>query len=178
MPESTPVEPTTEPTATVEPTAPATEPVDWQGKYEAQLKINRKLDQRAKDNFEKAQKWDEYEATSATELEKATKKAREEGRAEALRESGSRLVDAEVRAAAAGRDIDVATLLEGLDRSRFLDDDGNPDTAAIAAWIDKLAPKADGGFVDIGQGERGTQASKSSDPVAQMLALKLGIPNP
>jgi hypothetical protein len=77
---------------------------------------------------------------SLSDTEKAIALARAEARSEALRETGSRLVDAEVRAAVAGRSVDVAALLEGLDRSRFITDDGEPDTAKIGKWVDKIVP--------------------------------------
>jgi hypothetical protein len=89
-----------------------------------------------------------------TESEKAIADARAEGKAEAMKTTGARLVDAEVKAAAAGRKGDVAALLEGLDRTRFLTDDGEPDTKAITAWVDKVLP-AKAGPLDLGQGARG-----------------------
>lgn len=117
---------------------------------------------------------------SMSEQEKAVATAKAEGRTEALREAGTRLVDAEVRAAAAGRNVDTDALLEGLDRSKFLDDDGNPDRDAIQAWIDRIAPaEQEQGFraPNLEQGTRtnGGALALGSDPLTQSLKDKLGI---
>lgn len=72
--------------------------------------------------------------------ERAVAIARAEGITEGTKAGAARLVDAEVRAAAAGRNVDVKALLEGLDRSRFIDDDGEPNTDRIARWVDRIAP--------------------------------------
>lgn len=75
-----------------------------------------------------------------SETERAVALARAEGITEGTKAGAARLVDAEVRAAAAGRNVDVKALLEGLDRSRFIDDDGEPNTDRIAKWVDRIAP--------------------------------------
>lgn len=94
-----------------------------------------------------------------SDQEKAVQKARDEGRTEALKETGVKLVDAEVRGLTSGRNVDADALLEGIDRSKFLDDNGDPDRKAIKAWVDKIAPAGNGtngnGFPDLGQGNRG-----------------------
>lgn len=89
---------------------------------------------------------DKLREASMSEQEKAVKLAREEGAAEArtaaLREIGGRLVTTELRAALAGRmdDAQRTALLDGIDRSRFLTDDGDVDIKAIARWADAVAP--------------------------------------
>lgn len=102
-------------------------------------------------------------AQSMTEAEKAVDEARKAGRAEARAELGVRLVDAEVRAAAAGRSVDVEALLEGLDRRRFMTDDDEPDTKAITAWLDRIAPAASTRQLDLGQGARNGGAAGAAD---------------
>jgi hypothetical protein len=75
-----------------------------------------------------------------TEQEKAVAAAKAEGMTEALKAAGPRLVRAEFRAAAAGQ-VDKQTLdayLEDVDLSKFLGDDGEPDTKAIEARIKRL----------------------------------------
>jgi hypothetical protein len=153
-------------------TAPETteKEVDWKAKA-------RLWESRAKENKNAAKELEELRAKHMTEQERAVAEAKDAGRKEALVEIGARLVDAEVKAAAAGRSVDVDALLDGLDRSKFLDDEGNPDTTAITAWIDRVAPKSDS-FVDIGQGQRGSATPQTQNPVAKLLADKLGIPNP
>jgi hypothetical protein len=97
-----------------------------------------------------------------TDQEKAVEAAKAEARSEALKTVGVRLVDAEVKAACAGRKVDVAALLEGLDRTKFLTDDGEPDSDAIEKWVDKVAPSK-AGPLDLGQGARGRNGSGGSD---------------
>lgn len=85
---------------------------------------------------------DKLVEANQTETEKAITKARAEGAAEATRAVGSKLVAAEVRAASAGRmeRERVDALLEHLDRSKFLDSNGDVDTAKVAAYVDAVAP--------------------------------------
>ena len=99
---------------------------------------------------------DKLRKASMSDTEKAIEEARKAARSEVLAELGSELVDSAVRVAANGR-LDVDTMLEGLDRSKFLDEDGKPDTKKIGAWIDKLAPKGEAKrpVTDAGQGARG-----------------------
>jgi hypothetical protein len=114
---------------------------------------------------------------SLSDTEKAVALAKAEARVEALREAGGRLVAAEFRAAAKGRVADVEALLEGVDRSRFVDDDGEPDVAAIAKWVDCIAPQPKEeprpGFPDLGQGIRGGGRAndRSSIPIGDDDAL-------
>lgn len=93
--------------------------------------------------------------------EQALEDAREAARAEERTKNAARLLAAEVRAAAAGRldDEQRSTLLDGLDASKFLTDDGEVDTEKVKRLVDGLAP-ADGksrnkSGGDIGQGRRG-----------------------
>jgi hypothetical protein len=71
--------------------------------------------------------------------EKAIEKARGEGRQEALKAAGSRLAAAEFRAQAAGKIPDPQTLLDTMDLSRFVDDDGEPNAKLIGQVIEKLS---------------------------------------
>ena len=98
---------------------------------------------------------------SMTDTEKAITEAKAAARAEVLAEVGASLVDAEVRAATMGRQLDADALLDGLNRSRFLGDDGKPDRAAITEWLDRLAPKGEvkRTATDTGQGARGAPAA-------------------
>lgn len=90
--------------------------------------------------------------------EKAIAEAVAKAKAGVLAEVGGRLVDAEFKAAAAGRSIDVDVMLEGLDRAKFLTEDGQPDTERITGYVDRLAPKSSAKLAptarDMGQGAR------------------------
>lgn len=110
--------------------------------------------------------------SSLSDAEKAVELARAETRQETLRAVGGRLVDAEVRAAAAGRlaTEQVDALLEGLDRSRFITDDGDVDRDALASWVGRFAPSTNPGpqrpYGDVNQGARTTSATTTADMFA------------
>lgn len=117
----------------------------------------RKNEERAKANASAAKELEQLKEASATEAEKAVKQAREEGAAEVRQAYTARLVDAEIRGHAAGRDLDVDALLDTLDRARFVTDDGEVDVDGIGQWLDRIAPaerKPAGQWVDIAQGPR------------------------
>jgi|GEM_PF-4026421 len=139
---------------------------------------SRKNEAEKKANAAKAKQFDELKASQMTEQEKAVETAVEAAkvaaRAETRREFGDKLVAVSVRAAATLRGIDADALLEAIDLSRFLDDDSEPDTASIDAWLDKVAPKA-GGHGDIGQGRGGTGGETGMDPLTSAVTRKLGI---
>jgi hypothetical protein len=75
----------------------------------------------------------------ATDAEKAIDAARAEGRREALGQVAAQMVDAEVRASAAGRLADPADATRLLEVGAFVDGEtGEIDRAGIAAAIDDL----------------------------------------
>lgn len=153
---------------------------DWRAEAEKWQALARKNEDRAKANAAAAKELDEFRKAAMSDQERAVAEARAAGAAEVRAAFASRLVDAEVRAAAAGRPVDVDALLEGLDRSRFLTDDGEPDTKAIAAWVDRVAPVPEAGepsFPDLGQGVRPTPAALAlnGDPLLKHLKDSLGI---
>ncbi len=75
----------------------------------------------------------------ATAEEKAPAAAKAEGRTEALTVANARLVKAEIKAAAAGALQDPDDAIAYIDASAFeVDDDGNVDTKAIKAEVDRL----------------------------------------
>lgn len=142
--------------------------------------LARKHEDRAKANATAAKELEKLRTESMSDMEKAIAQARQEAATEATKGFGARLVDAEVKAAAAGRPVDVDALLEGLDRNRFLTDDGEPDQAAISAWVDRIAPVRDEAAAvlptDLGQGVRpGASAALNGDPLLRDLKSKLGI---
>lgn len=141
-------------------------------------------ERRARREAEKQAKTAQAELTklreaTQSESEKALQAAKAEGRTEALKETGVKLVDAEVRAATAGRHVDADALLEGLDRTKFLDAQGDPDRDAIVAWIDRIAPAPSPedkpGFPDLSQGTRQNVDALGSNPLTETLKAKLGI---
>jgi hypothetical protein len=145
----------------------------------------RKNEQRAKANAAAAKELETIRAQSMTDQEKAVKAAREEGRAEALREAGKLLAEAEIRVAVGTRVTpkQLAALLEPIDAAKFLDEDGRPDKEAIAKWVDRVAPEpaepAAGDTPpkprDLGQGARGQTVPLAGDQLEQHLRQALGV---
>lgn len=111
---------------------------------------------------------DKIKAASMSDTEKAIADATAKVRAEVMAEVGSTLVDAEFRAASAGFTLDVDALLESLDRSKFMGDDGKPDKARIGEFVSKLAPARRSAATDTGQGARkdGTGPAQITDRAA------------
>lgn len=124
----------------------------------------------------------QQQQATMTEQERAVAVAKAEGRTEALRELGvTRAADA-VRLLAAGRPIDIEALIEGVDLSRYVGEDGEPDRKALEAWLDRVAPKATEQtttptFPDLGQGSRtNSTLALNGDPLLNAVKNKLGIP--
>lgn len=156
---------TTEP----EPEVTDTDTTDWKAEAEKHKALARKHEERAKANSAAAKELEAFKQQSMSDTDRAVAQAKAEARTEALREVGSKLAESAVRVAAAGRNVDVDALLEGVDAARFLDDNGDPDTKAIAAWMDRVAP-AEPSRRDFGQGVRGGQTpAVSSDPLVRTL---------
>lgn len=144
----------------------------------SERKARREAEKQAKAATAELQKLQE---ANMNEVDRALSAAKAEGRTEALREAGTRMVDAEVRAAAAGRNVDTDALLEGLDRTKFLGDDGDPNRDAITAFVNRIAPspqeRGDGFKTpDLAQGVRGNDIPLGSNSLEESLRAKLGIP--
>jgi hypothetical protein len=150
---------------------------DYKAEAEKLKAASRKWEDRAKANAAAAKELDELRKQSMSDIEKAVDAARNEARAEVLREVGATRVDDAVKVAAAGRRVDIDALLEGLDRSRFLTDEHLPDTDAIAKWVDRIAPVPDDSsspFPDLGQGVR-TSAVSPGDDDALLSSVKSAL---
>lgn len=122
----------------------------------------------------KAAKYEKLRKEQMSEQEKAVEAAKAEASTQTRREMGGQLVQAEVRARAAGRlgDEQLTTLLEGLDTSRFLTKDAEVDTDKVIQFIDGIAPatedEGDDGpsgkgrrKADLGQGRRNSTTKPS-----------------
>jgi hypothetical protein len=137
---------------------------------------SRKHEERAKERGDyddvktKADQYDALLKSTQTDQERtvetAKKEAEEQARADERAKNLPRLVDSEIRIAAAGR-IDAERLkaaIEPLDRSKFLTDKGEVDEEKVASFVATLAPSDDGKgktFPNLGQGRR-TEAAKAS----------------
>lgn len=152
-----------EESTTAEATAETTETVvkDWKAEAEKWQALARKNEERAKSNATAAKELERVRAAAMTEQEKAVAEAEARGKTAALAGSGERLARAELRAAAATAGVDKATLdgfLEYANLQRFVGDDGEPDTKAIAAAVQKLGG---GKPADFDGGARTTAAGKT-----------------
>lgn len=135
---------------------------DFKAEADKWKALSRKHEERAKANAEAAAELEKIRNESLTDSEKSEKaieNAKAEGRAEALKEVSLRLVDAEFRVASSGRNVNVDALLEGLDRTRFINEEGEVDSEKVKTFIDGLTPQPK---TDFGQGPRGSHTKKST----------------
>lgn len=113
--------------------------------------------------------FDDLKAAHATDAEKAVLKAKEEGKAEALKTANARVLKSEIKAAAAGKLADPSDAVRLLDSDEFTDDDGEVDDKKLAKAIEQLLkdkPYLAGkgrGNGDGGGGPRGKDAEPSMD---------------
>ena len=177
--ETATTEPVTPPAGETPPETPPAEPAtDLAAEVEKWKAQSRKNEDRAKANAEAAKELERLKRESLPEQERLIEEARAAARAEALAEVGTSRVDDAVKLAAAGRPVDVDALLEGLDRKRFLGEDGQPDVPAITAWVDRVAPAPTEGAVtalDLGQGTRSQAPGLNSSQLESDLKQALGI---
>lgn len=157
-------------------TETVTEETDMVAEAEKWKAMARKHERAAK---QAAKELDEARRSAMSADERAIDEARAAGRAEAKAELAvDRAADA-VRAAAAGRNVDVEALLEGVDPSKFITD-GSPDRKAIAEWLDRIAPVAatqqQQPMTQLAQGPMTSLTTPlNGDPLEQALRQKLGI---
>lgn len=158
---------TEDPTPTTPPPAPEADEV---AKWKA---MARKHEDRAKANAAAAKELEALKASAMTDQEKAVAEAAAKARAEVLAEVGGSLVESAFKVAATGRPVDIDTMLDGLDRAKFLTDDGKPDVERIAAWIDKVAPAPTPAKAkDLGQGARPANGLPQITDRAQLTQMK------
>lgn len=167
---------------TPNPAADTPDPVDNPTTPPPDDGLKKALDAERKARREAEKQLTAIQRQSMTDLDRAVAEAADKARREVQIEYGAMLVDSELRRAASDRPVNVDALLEGVDRARFITDDGRPDTAAIAAWMDRVAPKPDPaqqyntGFPDLGQGARnGGIALGDDDALTRDIKAKLGI---
>lgn len=130
---------------------------------------------------ERAAQWETFVNEAKTDQEKALDQARKDAEAQAYTkardEFGSRLVDAHLTAAAAGRlsEVALASLLAGVNKSVFLTGNGDIDTEKVTSFIDGIAPKTTpttgrpGGF---GQGPRPGEPRRGLESGAAAFAAR------
>ena len=121
----------------LEPTALEDLPQDWQDEIKRLRRENATARVKSREAARKTTGAQQPpEATS-----QALKAAEERGRQSALMESGIRLAGAEVKAALATvlPEDQIVDAIEDLDLTRFVDDSGDVDSDAVAAYRDKVS---------------------------------------
>ena len=183
MPETTAETATTD-APTTETTETETATVDLSAEVEKWKAQARKNEERAKANAKAAT---ELEQLKASTMEKASAEAEARGRTAATAELAVELVDAALEAKSAGRlsPEQLKALTFGLDRAKFLGEDGKVDHQSVSTFIDGIAPAqtteqapaTPPGYPaapDLGQGARGTTPALNSDALTQSLKRAVG----
>lgn len=146
----------TDPNATVT----DTDTTDWKVEAEKWKGFSRKHEDNWKAN---SKELEALRASQMTDSEKAIADAESRGRASGLSEAGTRLANAELRAAAATAGVAIPETLSGLlDVSRLLTADGTPDVGAINALVASLGtakPPAPTFAQNTGVGPQGTSTT-------------------
>lgn len=159
---------TTSTTTTTDTSTDTGDTTDWQAEAEKWKATSRKHEERAKTNAAAAKELEQFRQQHMTDQEKAVEQARSEARAETLKATGAKVVVAEIRAAAAGRfeKDQLDELIDGIDKAKFLDEDGDVDADKVQRFVDGIAPKpTEPGFPDLGQGARGAGTGGNADPL-------------
>jgi hypothetical protein len=121
----------------------------------------------------KAEQYDSLAASVQTDQERAIAEAQEQAFNAAMGSVVPRLVRAEFKAAALGKltGEQLETLLEDVDLTKYVDDDGEPDVDRIKRKVEALAPRTPP--PSFGQGQRQqVQAPKSMNDLIRGLATK------
>lgn len=132
--------PTNDPPAGDPPAAPAPTPEDVAAEAAKWKELARKHE---RENTKTMKELEQLRQQSMSDSDKAIAAARDEGRNEALKDLGKRMVAAEFRVALTGRNADVSSVLDGINDERFLDETGQPDVEKITKFVDKNWPAGD-----------------------------------
>lgn len=108
------------------------------GQIAARLEASRKWEERAKRNKDAAAELARLKREGMSETEAAVAAARAEERVK----GGERIARSAFLAAAKGRIPDPKAVVEDINLRKYVDDEGDVDDDAIAALVDKLAPKS------------------------------------
>jgi len=153
------------PPAKSEPPATGEQEIDWKAHA-------RDWEKKAKANNKAADELEKFKQAAMTDQEKAVAEAEQRGRSAVLAETGKKLAAAEFRAAAATAGVNLGDAADLIDTSKFVDDKGDVDSAAITAAVKKLAqlaPKAppgrSGGDNPGGPGEQQKRPTSLTDAV-------------
>ena len=135
-------------------TEPQTEPQTFDAEYVD--KLRKEAARYRTEAKATASELEKVRKSSMSEAEKQVAEAEARGRAAAVTEFGKRLARTEFDALAGRRnpDVDTSAVLEFVDLARFVGDDGEPDSKAIAAAVERLVPAPAGGPPSFDGGPR------------------------
>jgi hypothetical protein len=153
----------TETTETPEVEAASTEDtatVDLAAEVEKWKSLSRKNEQQAKANALAAKELEELKRGQLSDTERLIEQTKEETARAIRQEFAQKLVDAELKAALNGRVLEGNALLD-FNRSSFITDSGDIDTASIQSWVEAHSKTASLPAPDLGQGVRGSNPSAS-----------------
>jgi hypothetical protein len=146
------------------------ETTDLNSEVEKWKSLSRKNEAQAKANSQAAKELEELKKASLTDQEKLIASTREETAASVRREFAGKLVEAELKSAISGKTLDATSLLS-FDRNSFIDESGEVDSNAIAAWVEAHTKAPEFPVPDLGQGIRG----KSPSGKAQLTRADLAV---
>lgn len=113
----------------------------------------------------------------SSDMDKATQRAADDAFSAAMSQAVPRLVRAEFRAEARAVGVtneQLAALLEDVDLTRYVDDDGEPDLKRIEAKLKAIAPaQPQREFPDLGGGRRGTAPKPKS--MSDLIRRQAGV---
>ncbi len=144
---------------------PTGDPPEEEPKY-TQADVDRVIEERLARERKKYADYGDLKKKAAeamTEQERAVAAARDAAKQETLTEVGTRLVAAEFKAIGAAKGADVAALVDDLNLAKFIGEDGQPDTAAITAAVDRWATAAGGTRKFKGGADQGHRKTPSGE---------------
>lgn len=107
--------------------------VDWEQEATKWKSLARKHEKTAKTATSLQRELDSTRQSNMTDQERAVEAARAEARTEALKASGERLARSEIKAALTGLIDNPADIIEDLNLSRYVTEDGEVDEDAVDA---------------------------------------------
>lgn len=134
------------------------ETTDLASEVDKWKKLSRKNEARAEANAIAAKELEALRAANLTDQERLIASTRQETELIIRREYAGKLVESELKSAVAGKTVDAASLLS-FDRSTFIDESGEVDSNAIAAWVEAHTKAPEIPAPDLGQGLRGKSPS-------------------
>jgi hypothetical protein len=177
---------TATPPSPEQPTAPATEapatPELGDAGKQAIDRMKAERDEARRLAKAREKELEQFRTASMSEAEKAILEAEQRGRLSVLADFGQKLARSAFVAEAARRnsDYDAAAVLDDLNLSRYIGEDGEPDSKAIAAAVARLVPEPSTGPRGVGNADLGGRSAGAAlplngDPILNSLKSKLGI---